>query len=130
MAYESSTTTLIKGDKVRFTAERLSVLTPADRKRLEGRVGTVQGRWNHTRKLTVYFPEDGNREELRILSQEPNQLERVVEDVAKPDAPPVSAAVAGDEVSSADTASTEDAHVEVASGGDKLSQEELDKLFD
>jgi hypothetical protein len=105
------------------------VLTPADRKRLEGRVGTVCGRWNYTRKLTVYFPEDGDRAELRILSQEPNQLERVIEDVTTPDAPPDHAEVAPEAASSADAASTEDAHTEAASGGDKLSQEELDKLF-
>jgi hypothetical protein len=38
--------------------------------------------------------------------------------------------VARDEASSADAASTEEAHTEAAGGGDKLSQEELDKLFD
>jgi hypothetical protein len=102
MAYESSITTLSEGDKVRFTAERLSMLAPADRKRLEGRVGVVQGRWNHTRKRTVYFPEDGGRSELRILSVEPNQLERVVMDAAQPDVPPAD---------------------------DKLSQEDMDNLF-
>jgi hypothetical protein len=77
----------------------------------------------------VYFPEDGDRAELRILSQEPNQLERVIEDVTTPDAPPDHAEVAPEAASSADAASTEDAHTEAASGGDKLSQEELDKLF-
>lgn len=109
MAYESSITTLSQGDKVRFTAERLSILAPADRKRLEGRVGVVQGRWNYSRKLTVYFPEDGSRSELRILSVDPNQLERVSEDVVKPDEPPV--------------------NVGAASGDEKLSQEDTDNLF-
>jgi plastocyanin len=135
MANESATTTLSPGDKVRFTAERLSVLTPPDRKRLEGRVGIVQGRRNNTRKLTVYFPEDGARPELRILSLEPSQLERVVEEFVTPDVPPDSAELAGaelsiEEASRADTASTEVANTEATSGGDKLSQEELDKLFD
>jgi len=135
MAYESSIRALTEGDKVRFTQERLSVLTPPDRKRLEGRVGTVQGRWNYTRKLTVYFPEEGNRSELRIMSLEPNQLERVVEEVATPDVPSDDAELASEEASRAESASTEPANTEVttteaASGGEQLSQEELDKLFD
>ena len=109
MAYESSIIKLSEGDKVRFTAERLSMLAPADRKRLEGRVGVVQGRWNYTRKRTVYFPEDGGRSELRILSVEPNQLERVPIDAAQPEAPP--------------------ANVDAPSSDDKLSQEDTDNLF-
>ncbi|HEY8907574.1 MAG TPA: hypothetical protein VIM63_16230 [Rhodoferax sp.] len=109
MAYESSIITLSEGDKVRFTAERLSMLAPADRKRLEGRVGVVQGRWNYTRKRTVYFPEDGGRSELRILSVDPSQLERVSIDAAQPEVPPT--------------------NVEAPSGDEKLSQEDLDDLF-
>lgn len=79
MAYASSLTQISLGDKVRFTQERLSVLTPLDRKRLEGRIGVVQGFWNFSRKLTVYFPEDGGRRELRIPSVDPRQLEQVAE---------------------------------------------------
>ena len=109
MAYESSITTLSQGDQVRFTAERLSMLAPTDKKRLEGRVGIVHGRWNHTRKLTVYFPDDGGRSELRILSVEPNQLERVAIDAAQPEVAPT--------------------NVEAPSGDDKLSQEDMDNLF-
>jgi len=109
MAYESSIITLSEGDKVRFTAERLSMLAPADRKRLEGRVGVVQGRWNYTRKRTVYFPEEGGRSELRILSVDPRQLERVSIEAAQPEVPP--------------------ANLEAPSGDEKLSQEDLDNLF-
>ncbi|MDR3369118.1 hypothetical protein [Rhodoferax sp.] len=124
MAYESAITTLSRDDKVRFTAERLSILSPADRKRLEGRIGVVQGRWNYTRKLTVYFPEDGRRAELRILSVEPSQLERVVEEIVMPDVPPPSA-----ESASTDGASTVVANTEAPHGDERLSQEDMDNLF-
>ncbi len=58
------------------------MLTPGDRKRLEGRVGVVQGYWGFTKKLTVAFPHDAGRPLLRILSVDPRQLERVAESVA------------------------------------------------
>ena len=109
MAYASSLTQISLDDKVRFTDERLSVLTPPDRKRLEGRIGVVQGYWNFSRKLTVYFPQDGVRSELRILSVDPRQLEQVAENLIGTDmAPDITDAVSGD---------------------DKLSQEDLDNLF-
>lgn len=109
MAYENSMTPISPGDKVRFTAERLAVLTAPDRKRLEGRVGEVQGYWNYTRKLTVYFPQEGGRQELRILGLDSRHLERVSEEITKSDIPP--------EITDA------------ASGDEKLSQEDTDNLF-
>ena len=81
MAFEGSQTNISLGDQVRFRKERLSMLTTADRKRLEDRVGIVQGYWNFTRKLIVAFPEHCGRPELRILSVDPRQLERVAEGV-------------------------------------------------
>jgi len=95
--------------KVRFTQERLSVLMAPDRRRLEGRVGTVQGRWQGTRKLTVYFPQDGSRAELRILQMDPRHIEWAEE-------PPV-------------TEELPAPIVDEAPGEQKMSQEELDKLF-
>jgi hypothetical protein len=124
MAYQSAISTLSTGDQARFTAERLSMLAPADRKRLEGRVGLVQGRWNHTRKLTVCFPEEGGRSELRILSVEPNQLERVSSAVTQAEVTPAPAPAP---VPVPVPVATE---VEPPSGGEKLSQEDMDKLFD
>jgi hypothetical protein len=109
MANESSITKMTEVDNVRFTQGRLSVLSPPDRKRLENRVGVVQGYWNHTRKLTVYFPADGDRSELRILSVDPRQLERVSEEKAKAETPPQI--------------------TEETSGDAKLSQEDTDNLF-
>lgn len=61
--------------KVRFTQERLSILTQRDRHSLEGRIGVVQSYWSYTRKPTVYFPEDGGRVELRLLQVDPRHLE-------------------------------------------------------
>ena len=95
------------GDQVRFKEERLAVLTPPDRRRLEGRVG--QGYWSMTRKLTVAFPEDSGRAELRILSVDPRQLERVADNGTQAEVEPNPA----DEVD----------------GGSKLSQEDTDNLF-
>ena len=60
---------------VRFTQERLSILTQRDRHSLEGRIGVVQSYWSYTRKPTVYFPEDGGRVELRLLQVDPRHLE-------------------------------------------------------
>ena len=108
MAFESSLTSFSLGDQVRFREERLSVLTLADRKRLEDRVGIVQGYWNFTRKLTVSFPEHGGRPELRILSVDSRQLERVVEGQIQTVAEPRDNEVNGDS---------------------KLSQEDTDNLF-
>ena len=88
MAFEGSQTNISLGDQVRFRKERLSMLTTPDRKRLEDRVGIVQGYWNFTRKLTVAFPEHCGRPELRILSVDPRQLERVAEDVIQTEAEP------------------------------------------
>ena len=109
MLFENSLTNLALGDQVCFKEERLSLLTSADRRRLEGRVGVVQCRWNFTRKLTVLFPEDADRTLLRILSVDPRQLERVAgSDISMGGVPEIA-----DEVSN-------DA---------KLSQEDTDNLF-
>ncbi|MBP9058802.1 MAG: hypothetical protein KBF98_00640 [Rhodoferax sp.] len=109
MTPDSPLTQISLGDFVRFQAERLAMLAPADRRRLEGRVGLVQGYWNSTRKLTVAFAQDGGRAELRILSVDPRQLERVV------DTPMPTAA---------------EANIPEPTDGDaKLSQEDTDNLF-
>lgn len=109
MALERSTTQILQDDKVRFKDERLAILTLSDRRRLEGRVGVVQGYWNFTRKLTVYFPEDGGRRELRILSVDARQLETVAKALIEADIPPKTAPV--------------------ASGEERLSQEDMDNMF-
>ena len=95
--------------KVCFTQERLSVLMPQDRRRLEGRVGSVLGRWQGTRKLMVYFPQDGARQELRILQMDPRHIELVEQPSAPEVLPP--------------------ALIEETPGDQKMSQEELDNLF-
>jgi hypothetical protein len=109
MALETSLTTIALNDTVRFKEERLCVLMPADRRRLEGRVGVVQGYWKFTRKLTVCFPEDSGRRELRILSVDPRQLEQVMPNAIEPDLEPQI---------------THD-----ASGDERLSQEDMDNMF-
>ena len=95
--------------KVRFTNDRLSVLTPPDRRQLEGRIGVIQGYWHETRQPTVYLPQDGNRLELRLLRVDPRHLELVEE----------AAATAKAELQISDD----------TGGNEKLSQSELDDLF-
>jgi hypothetical protein len=95
--------------KVRFTQERLSVLMLQDRRRLEGRIGIVQGYWQGTRKPTVYFPQDGARSDLRLLQLDPRHLELIGE-------------------ISADSES-QDHMVDKASDDEEMSQKDLDDLF-
>jgi hypothetical protein len=96
--------------KVRFTQERLSILTPRDRKSLEGRIGVVQNYWSFTKKPVVYFPEDGGRVEIRLLQVDPRHLELV------DDGP--------------SNAESEPALSDESDPNRKLSQDELDNLFD
>lgn len=110
------TTTFPLGAKVRFTQDRLAVLTPRDRKGLAGRIGVVQTDGQLVKKPTVYFPAEGAQPELRLFRMDPGHLE-LVELPADPDSapPPDTGANAGEPT-------PED------SGN--LSQSELDKLFD
>lgn len=94
---------------VRFTQERLSILTPRDRKSLEGRIGVVQSFLVFTKKPVVYFPEDNGRVEIRLLQVDPRHLELVAD--ASPSA--ASNPALGDQRD--------------AEG--KLSQDEMDDLF-
>lgn len=94
---------------VRFTHERLSILTPRDRKSLEGRIGVVQSYLGFTKKPVVYFPEDDGRVEIRLLQVDPRHLELVA--AVSPSAP--SNPALGD---------PRDAE-------GKLSQDEMDDLF-
>lgn len=104
--------------RVRFTQERLAVLTPRDRQGLAGRIGVVQTDPNLVRKPTVYFPQDGARLELRLFHVDPKHLELV-------EGPPPSTGVTprldGDTVGAQPADPGE---------GGKLSQSELDNFFD
>lgn len=96
--------------KVRFTQERLSLLTPRDRKSLEGRIGVVQSYLGFTKKPVVYFPQDDGRVEIRLLQVDPRHLELVAD-------------------------SATNAQVDPALGNEseahrKLTQDEMDNLFD
>jgi len=68
---------------VRFTQERLDVLSPSDRQRLQGRVGSVEGFYKGTRKPIVYFPAIRDQTDLRLFGVDPRQLE-LVSDVPRP----------------------------------------------
>ena len=95
--------------KVRFVPDRLAVLNPSDRKRLEGRVGVVQGHLNHTRKPVVCFPADGSRGVLRLPGVDPRHIELVEESSVETLVEPVLAVATGDH--------------------GKLSQIDMDALF-
>lgn len=95
--------------KVRFAEDRLAVLMPQDRKRLEGRIGVVQSYSNHARKPTVYFPEQDDRPELRLFSVDPRHIELTDDPPPEPE--------------------IEQKVIEESGDGEKMSQDDLDKLF-
>jgi hypothetical protein len=106
--------------KVRFTQQRLSILTPRDRQNLAGRIGVVQTDCNVVRKPTVYFPAEGAQVELRLFQVDPRQLELV-------EGPPVTEP----EV----TPRINESAVDLATpapddSGGNLSQNDLDNFFD
>ena len=102
------------GAKVRFTQERLAILTPRDRKGLAGRIGVVQTDASVIKKPTVHFPSEGVLPELRLFRMEPGHLELVELPPEAEVTPPPEAAAS-----------------QAAPGGtDKLSQSELDDLFE
>ena len=85
-------------------------MTPRDRKSLEGRIGVVQNYLNFAKKPVVYFPEDGGRVEIRLLQVDPRHLELVEGEASMTEIEP--------------------ALVEENDPNRKLSQDELDNLFD
>ena len=97
--------------KVRFTHERLSILTPRDRQGLAGRIGVIQTDSRLVAKPTVYFPAHGNNPELRLFRVDPRHLELV-------EGPPNPAVTPSD--------------LQPTSPGtdEKLSQSDLDNFFD
>ena len=97
-------------DKVRFMRERLDALTAQDRRRLEGRIGVVQGFHKGTRKPVVYFPQIQDQSDLRLFGVDPRQLEVAFDEGAQPNEP----------VQLSDQTVI----------SDKLSQDETDHLFD
>ena len=115
------------GAKVSFTQERLSVLTPRDRQGLAGRIGIIQTDCNRVRKPTVYFPEDGNKLELRLFNVDPRQLELV----ENPPEPEIAPRLSEDVHHAAATPVTADVATvaPAADAGDKLSQDDMDDYF-
>lgn len=103
--------------KVRFTQERLAVLTPRDRQGLAGRVGVVQTDGNLVRKPTVYFPQDGARVELRLFRVDPRHLELVE-------------GLPNTEVSSHLNPAAPAGETAEPDKGGNLSQDDLDNFFD
>lgn len=108
--------------KVRFTQERLSVLTPRDRQGLAGRIGVTQTDGKLVRKPTVYFPTDGAKLELRLFRVDPSHLE-LVENSPNAEITP--------DVNDGENHSDLIADVETSApdGGGTLSQSEMDNLF-
>ena len=111
--------------KVRFTQERLSLLTPRDRQGLAGRIGVVQTDGSFVRQPTVYFAADGAKQELRLFRVEPRHLE-LVESTSSSEA-----ARSGNKPTDSDgTDESTDTQAKVPDSSDKLSQSDMDKLFD
>jgi hypothetical protein len=102
------------GAKVRFTQDRLSVLTPRDRKGLAGRIGVVQTDGTQFKKPTVHFPAEGALPELRLFRMDPGHLELV-------ELPPAPESTPAPGSGTRETAPEDSGN---------LSQSDLDKLFD
>jgi hypothetical protein len=112
--------------KVRFTQERLSILTPRDRQGLAGRTGVTQTDGTLVRKPTVYFPTDGAKLELRLFRVDPSQLE-LVENSPNTDITPD---INDGKKHSDLTHGTADVEPSALDGGGNLSQSEMDNLFE
>lgn len=114
------------GAKVRFTQERLAILTARDRQGLAGRIGVVQTDSHLVRKPTVYFPEDGAKPEIRLFGVDPRQLELVESPPDAESTPRIDDAAPGadrpPEAAQGESAAPE--------GGGNLSQADLDNFFD
>jgi len=112
--------------KVRFTHERLSVLTPRDRQGLVGRIGVIQTDSKFIGKPTVYFPATAEQPELRLFRVDPRQLE-LVESPPEPVITP-----SPNDVADHSSLATGSGDVEPTSTGEgeKLSQNDLDSFFD
>lgn len=118
-------TAFLQGAKVRFTQERLSVLSSRDRNGLAGRIGVVQTDGAHVNKPTVYFPADGSRPDIRLFRVDPRQLE-LVENPPEPAVAPVAPVAPAPQPAAAQPSTVEAPATE---GGGNLSQDELDNFF-
>ncbi len=112
--------------KVRFTQKRLSILTPRDRQGLAGRIGITQTDSSVVSKPTVYFPADGPNLEIRLFRVDPSHLELVE---LPPHTEIASSLNESDTHFDAHRPAEVDATVSADSGG-RLSQNEMDNLFD
>ena len=108
--------------KVRFTKERLSILSPRDRQNLAGRIGVVQTDGNRVQKPTVYFPPEDSKLDLRLFRVDPRHLELVESPSHSENTTRLDDGVDNDHPVDAQTAALD--------GGDRLSQSDMDNLFD
>jgi hypothetical protein len=103
--------------KVRFTQKRLSLLTPRDRQGLAGRIGMTETDSTLVRKPTISFPADGSNLELRLFRVDPNHIELVE---ISPNT----------EITPNLTEGTADLEATASESSGRLSQSEMDNLFD
>jgi len=116
----------LANSKVRFTKERLAILTPRDRQGLAGRIGVTQTDCRLVVKPTVYFPAVADKPELRLFRVDPRHLELVE---GPPE--PVTAQAAPDSTNRPDlTSPSSEAPPAATDSGGKMSQEDLDNFFD
>jgi len=116
--------------KVRFTQQRLAILTPRDRQGLAGRIGVVQTDGHLVRKPTVYFAAEGTKVELRLFRVDPRHLE-LVESPAAAAAEPESVPRLDGGASQPDLpAAAADLPASAPDGGGNLSQSDMDNFFD
>jgi hypothetical protein len=119
-------TVFLLDSKVRFTQERLSILTPRDRQGLAGRIGVVQTDGTQVSKPTVYFPADAAHLDLRLFGVDPRHLELVEIPSSAVNEPGLDVgenrAGPGDHPAVPESAAPAE--------GERLSQSDMDNLFD
>lgn len=111
--------------KVRFTQERLSLLTPRDRQGLAGRIGVVQTDSTLVRRPTVYFPQDGAKQVLRLFCVDPSHLELV----ENPPQTEITPKLTEGENHADWSHGAADVEPATSDGGGTLTQSEMDSLF-
>jgi hypothetical protein len=112
--------------KVKFTQERLSILTPRDRQGLAGRIGVIQSDSRLAGKPTVYFPAADDKPELRLFGVDPRHIELMG---GQPKA--VTIPDPNDDANHSNhTSRPSDVEPASPDGAENLSQSDADNLFD
>lgn len=109
--HQTMTAAFTKDTKVRFTQDRLTMLTARDRQGLAGRIGVIQTDTHSKAKPNVYFPAEGKLPEIRLFRVDVRHFEVVESPVPE------------------EITVVAEAGTNPPDGGGNLSQSDLDDFF-